>query len=969
MGYNKLYGRKGEVTFSRADINATQQEGGRGIEVKLEGAKIIILHPSLCTPTVHPTEISPESPLSIFILTDIGFYNVFLNDPERRRQEAGPRIKELINYFLKIEPWEAILDHNKDLRQGVEPLFADNVTANCNIECTYLGHLGAGGWKIWDKNQHLFAGIRASARDHYLQKEIIHGFQVDIIGGLSLDKGLYNASWVIYDPNRESLERDFLEVQDRETTAFLQQTGRFVYPYTLVKGQKDLDFSSFDERPIQSHHPIYLSDEPQLNLGHLTDVHVSSRQHAFQKSGAQMLQNVAETTSPKLGQQVNASFHTLKDLMDQFGNEHSIDMLVFTGDLIDYTRNYDPAARSISKTGEIWEEMLVDHYKDPQKYPVGIDNLIIYSLFMYWYDVYQKPILLVSGNHEAYTLPYGISPRVKRMKAAVDNAKNIFIDKSVNQLIDESVEERTKEWADRKETEGKTNTTRADEGIPADHNLTISEAILLYGPDYNRVTMTGSGKGAYKNFKPINLDWFYTVFTPFSDFVLNYKNQCFIGLGWGDDEKFTGPGHDGHVESPFYGGHLPRAPESISVWQKSLVKKALKRKPSCAVLLSHFTLANYGSKKPLEETGEINCNDLLGQWSDADHGTFEQNRSELYQHINDDLIQLTLSGHSHRSGLYQPESFKESLGRKTMTVRARAPQPPQKDDSVRPYQGVNPAKAKLIVSASGGPIPKQNYAGELFNWGLERPSGTLVQFNGIDAQFSLIESKIAQAKPRFAVAWDYADIFGTEKHGNGVFTRFDSGADGMSFTIEINPALRLPEVNIIDGIELYHYTGTAPEKLLMKVSYVGKYLYKSVFDKVEGFDDPDALKDYLEDKLVNTEDPLFLCLRFNKNLSNQPGFKQYDFASPWNLQVELIKKAQVIRQEFERVIEIASVYGQGDSPTYSTAYLYKEMERQMKQARGDVIRRHPKHGEVPDFEWRVINFNGEFAFSAPEQTA
>ncbi len=860
------------------------------------------------------------------------------------QQKAGPRIKDLINHFLKIESWEALRGYNKDLRQGGEPLFADNLTANTNIVCTYLGHLCAGGWKIWDKDNHLFAGIRASARDHYLQKGIIHGFQIDIIGGLSLDQGLYDASWVIYDPDRESLERDFLEVQDLETTIFLQQKGRFLHPYTLAEGQKDLDFNNFDERPIQSHHPIYLSSKSQLNLGHLTDVHVSSRQHAFQKSGAQMLQQTDETVSPKLGTQVNTSFHTLKDLMDQFGGaDLGVDMLVFTGDLIDYTRNYDPAARSISKTGEIWEEMLVDHYKDPQKYPVGIDNIIIYSLFMYWYDVYKKPILLVSGNHEAYTLPYGISPRVKKAKAAVDNAKNIAFDKSVDQLIEESAEERTKEWADRKGPEYKTNTTRANEGIPADHNLTITEAILLYGPDYNRVTMTGNSKGSYKNFKPVNLDWFYTVFTPLSDFVLRYKNQCFIGLGWGDDEKFSASIADGHVdvEGSFMGmgGLLPRAPESMSDRQKALVKKALERKADCTLLLSHFTLANYGGKKPLGEGGEINCNDFLGHWSDADHGTFEKNRSELYQHIDEGSIQLALSGHSHRSGLYQPESFKNNLGRKTMTVKARASHPPHKDEPLRPYQAVNKDQAKLIVSASGGPIPKQNYAGELFNWGLERPSGTLVQFNGKDAQFSLVESKIAQAKPRFAVAWDYADIFGKEKDGNGVFLRFESGADGMSFTIEINPELKLPEVHIIDSIELYHYTGVEPKKLPMTVNFVGKYVYKANLDA--------CTKNYIEERLQKKPKPIFLTLRF-KNLSNQPCFQQYDFASPWNLQVELIKKVQVVREEFEKLIEIQTVYGQGDSPTYSTMYLYKEMEKQMKQARGHVIRRHSKHGEVPD---------------------
>lgn len=950
MGKNIVYGRKGEVTYRRAEMVAANKEGGPNLKLRLETLKVVILHPSLCIPLIRPTEISTKTPLSIFILADQGFYDSFRKDADRNGDEAGPRIKDLINYFLKIESWDAQRGQNKNLRQGGNPLFSDNAAANRNIACTYLGHLGADGWKIWDKHRHPFACIRSSARDHYLRKGIIYGFQIDIIGGLSLSAALYDASWVIRDAEKKCLEREFLEVQDVETTEFLQKKGQFLKPYKFGEGQSFLDFNAIDDRPVQSHHPICLTDKPQLNLGHLTDVHVSSRQHIFQKSGAQMLQQADAAISPKLGSMVNASAHTLKELMDRLGGELNVDLLVFTGDLIDYTRNYDPAARPISKTGEIWEAMLVDHYNDPKKYPEGIDNIIMYSLFLYWYDTYKKPILLVSGNHEAYTLPYGISPRVKPLKAIGDNVKNKGTDKAVDQLVDESIKDRNKEWADREKAGYKTNTTRANEGIPADHNLTIAEAILLYGPDYNRVTMTGGGKGSYKNFKLANLEWFYTVFTPFSDFVLTYKTQSFIGLGWGDDEKFTGLGIDGHVESPFYGGFLPRAPESLNGRQKTLVDKALARKPGCAVLLSHFTLANYGSNKPLGEIGEINCNDFLGQWSDADHGTFEQNRSELYGHLAEGRIHLSLSGHSHRSGLYQPESFKSSVGRKTMTVKARASQPPQQNGSVRSYQAINSGQAKIIVSASGGPIPKQNYTGELFNWGMERPSGTLVRFNGSDAQVSLVEAKTPQAKPRFAVAWDYADIFGKEKTRTGVFRKFESDASETSFMIELNPELKLPDIDLIAGIDLYHYTEVPPKKLPLTVSYLGQYRYKGVLGHSE--------KNYIEERLLKNKKPLFLCLRFKPILGSQKGFQQYDFASPWNMQIEWIKRAQIVQEEYEEQMKF---HASLDETGMAAAYQYKQMVERMKQARGVVIRRHSKNGEVPD-HMKLSERDPEYAF-------
>ena len=74
---------------------------------------------------------------------------------------------------------------------------------------------------------------------------------------------------------------------------------------------------------------------------------------------------------------------------------------------------------------------------------------------------------MLIGNHEAYDQPYGVSPRLGQF------------------------------W--RNNPEG---AMRANDGIPADHNLTTNEATLLYGPLYYDYRKT-------HNFEARHQEWFY----------------------------------------------------------------------------------------------------------------------------------------------------------------------------------------------------------------------------------------------------------------------------------------------------------------------------------------------------------------------------------------------------------------------------------------------------------------------------
>ena len=102
---------------------------------------------------------------------------------------------------------------------------------------------------------------------------------------------------------------------------------------------------------------------------------------------------------------------------------------------------------------------------------------------------------------------------------------------------------------------------RANQGIPADHNLTIQEALLIYGPDYGHVVKLG-------RYNKENVEWLDRVFNPITDYVMAYQEQRFIGLAWGDSESIAGAAVRG-------GGVLPRADESLSDAQYELFKQGV----------------------------------------------------------------------------------------------------------------------------------------------------------------------------------------------------------------------------------------------------------------------------------------------------------------------------------------------------------------------------------------------------------
>ncbi|MNR11996.1 hypothetical protein D3C85_1283220 [compost metagenome] len=179
---------------------------------------------------------------------------------------------------------------------------------------------------------------------------------------------------------------------------------------------------------------------------------------------------------------------------------------------------------------------------------------------------------MTSGNHEAYTVPYGISPRINDWGAAMGvledttdtldtdgwgrerafeptttvathagthQARRIGIKAEIGRRVVNS--NKNLHIGDLAETyrdfdkASQWHNNKANEGISADHNMSIYETTLAYGPTYAQA-LTGN------NYRTENYDWFYALFTPLEDVLIALgvepdrpgpATQVIAALGWG----------------------------------------------------------------------------------------------------------------------------------------------------------------------------------------------------------------------------------------------------------------------------------------------------------------------------------------------------------------------------------------------------------------------------------------------------
>lgn len=839
----------------------------------------VILHPSLGCPLI----VEDNNRVSLFLVTGKAFKTAFLSGIGQDSQPGalgGRNIRLIINQHLKIQPWEKIASTRKDLSRTDQLLFPEDF--DHNIQCTYLGPLAV---ELRDATSRHVANVRAQTREHFSRQGLGEVFQIDLHAYGFCAGTLYDCFWAVRNAEEDStdLPGDFVDLRDRMLRRFvgdtwpqgLQDVSKAAFNDLCayqIDENSGLRFAVDPDTPLQSRHPIYVpaAGKSRLNLGHLSDVHLSSRQHTYKGKRAAVIPEVSEP----IGDLANNNADNFLDLLTQLGSDPEVDVLVITGDLYDHLHNFDPSSRDTSTTGKLWEAMYLDSLqalkKRTEEYPYGIDALAVYSVLVHFYTRFQKPIFLISGNHEAYEYPYGISPRVPVIG-------------------------------------------RVNEGIPLDHNLTFYEAILLYGPGYGTVLKNF-------NFDPRHFDWFATAFTPLADFVITYKEQCLIGLEWGASESFVRSKARG-------GGTLPRADGTLLPWQRSLVAQALAHGKQ-AVLCTHFTLVNYCLSKPLSEQGRFEVSSLT--LSPYDQGSCQRERGILYeQFLLHPALQLTLSGHSHRAGLYRCDL----VGRtRTSYFSGRSVEAGVEIQTLG-HHPQDPAvknidwnrRARVFVTASAGPIPKQNLQGEMSGQGMEIPSAGKIVFDGPRPRITLVKSGQPTAKPRFAVACDYIDVM-----AGGFWEYFRAVGSSGEFEMKIHWEKIHPNFprekrdEFLKSVTLW-MVGDVTESFKaeeLRVSGLGESIRVNFARR---------LMRWLRPGQQRRSSATFLSLDFNSSaVQGLSGFSEYDFDSPWNIQVGIYDG---------KANDIVNSHNALQNPSAWR------------------IVRHKKYGEIPSFKQRNDMFS------------
>ena len=930
------------------DIKDCQKVDGKLVAtVQFATSHVTIISPSFGCPGVF----EKDQDITLYVLADQLFLDTYLNDKQNNKNNLT---EYAINYHLKIT-------HTADTKECADKFMYAKGSASANIKCTYLDNLSAhtedvrdvhgnvipefdpisgkplsgnvgkytaADIRIYDQqkkdekthklnpNRKLVACLRESTRDYYITKGVEENgvirparpylFRIDLNPAtmqqpLSVDK-FYECSWYVANlkPGIHSKEK-ICELQDLDCRQFVKGKSKTLHAkstaFLPVKNGK-VDFAAtedaphvqFDDAsPIQAYHPFIISSKPHLNIGQLSDVHISSRQVSFRKSTVRVLEGMSE--SPAIGELVNTTLESFSDMLKQMADDSTIDAIIITGDLIDYNHNFMPATE-ITGAGDLWDKMHHDKHQDEKLYPRFLDSLVIFSLLKSYYDKpdWKKPIFLVSGNHEHYQDIYGIAPRIGDALPGVSN-KGI---------------------------------KRANPGVPADHNLTIYEACLMYGPDFGWYSKA-------VNFNKTYADWFYRIFTPLTDYRITFKDQSIAALGWGDDEAIMNLSALGSDTT------LYRASKSVSDVQLELLNAAATA-GSQRLICSHYPFASYDVSHCLKTEGEINCNDLLKEFDHFSQGTFKKNRSAVYKLMGDNKFHFTLSGHSHRAGIYAGD-FKGGA-RPTYTVMGK---------EIPLVAAKLPAdgRCKMVVSGCSGPVGVQNHYATtadkgLGGWGLDYPSGNHLTLAKGNETIKRIIPKTPAAKPRFAVALDYMDIIGREddKHHHGVFTSIMSDPTGSTFTFTVNPDL--PKECFIEKIEIVAYTGAKGQAYPMQVEWAGVLKVRLA----EG--DRRALAKKLTPKKgKEIQIMTFLHITFTKALAGIPGYTQYNYDTPWIYPIEIVDLK-------ERQRELVRVWGNRGAG---------EIERAVSMVSGYELRRHPDCGEIPDHEWYSTTFGYGYDFN------
>ncbi len=239
---------------------------------------------------------------------------------------------------------------------------------------------------------------------------------------------------------------------------------------------------------------------------------------------------------------------------------------------------------------------------------------------------------------------------------------------------------------------------------------------------------------------------------------------------------------------------------------------------------------------------------------------------------------------------------------------------------------------RVFVTASAGPIPKQNLGGEMSGQGMEVPSAAKIAFDSGTPEITLTQARSKTAKPRFAVACDYVDLM-----EGGFWEHFKAVGNSGEFELKIHWEKIHPNFpedkkgGFIESVTLWSVgSGTENHKGALSFSNSNSGVIRVEF--------PRRFLRKMRPNSLEEINAIFLSIKFSASaLAHISGFKDYDYDSPWNIQVGIYDGlGREVAAEKSGIFKASA-----DASTWR-------------------IMRHKKFGEVPSFLFRYRKYRSEF---------
>jgi len=361
-------------------------------------------------------------------------------------------------------------------------------------------------------------------------------------------------------------------------------------PYDDCPMMPDRGINQLDGTPLNLHHPFLVTQASSLGIAHITDTHVDCRWELLDARAKGKIKGFNN---------YNTRFVESLQAANDDGRVH---IIVITGDLIDYNRGHNGGQSN-------------DLFTD---YQYNRNWLLFHKLLL---ENYRKPVFTVLGNHDYRLNPYSPMPRILNIELY---------------------------------------------SISYDMNLLRSEVEQIHENVHD--IETGKDGNLYTTYESVT--WYSLVINPLFDYSFPYKDQAFLMLDWNKEEDIE--------------DNLPWADEALSDKQQQILGRWLEAtRGKVKIVGMHAPVYN-----PFPETGNDFLKDgviddssvwatktmpikIFKDWADNRNelvdGTFREGRNEFIRQILDNpsyaedgshvvgpnMVQLILTGHAHRNGIYQ----------------------------------------------------------------------------------------------------------------------------------------------------------------------------------------------------------------------------------------------------------------------------------------------------------------------------